>query len=154
VDLTTPHSLALHQTVPLSIGPQELHSVNTGVPHAVLYVQDADQAMVASLGREVRRHSHFAPRGTNVNFVQILEQGAIRVRTYERGVEGETLACGTGVTASALITSALHGFISPVRVRVQSGDELEVGFSQHGDGFSSVTLKGPAEFVFEGQVEI
>jgi diaminopimelate epimerase len=154
VDLTAPHSLSLRQTVPLSTGPQELHSVNTGVPHVVLYVPDADQAMVSTLGPEVRRHAHFAPKGTNVNFVQVLEPGAIRVRTYERGVEGETLACGTGVTAAALITSALHAFASPIRVQVQSGEKLEVGFSAEGGQFSSATLKGPADFVFEGHLEI
>jgi len=154
VDLTTPHSLSLRQNLPLSIGAQEVHSVNTGVPHAVLYVPDADQAMVSTLGPELRRHPHFAPRGTNVNFVQVLEPGFIRVRTYERGVEGETLACGTGVTASALISAALHGYTSPVRVRVQGGDELEVGFTRNGDAFERVTLEGPAEFVFDGRIEI
>lgn len=154
VNLTVPHSLSLNQKIPLSTGPREIHSLNTGVPHAVLYVPDADKAMVSALGPELRYHNHFKPCGTNVNFVQVLEPGFIRVRTYERGVEGETLACGTGVTASALITSTLHGFKSPVRVRVQSGDELEVGFTKDGDVFTSATLKGPAEFVFEGRIEI
>ena len=88
--------------IPLASGPTTIHSLNTGVPHAVLFVPDADQAMVAPLGREIRFHPHFAPKGTNVNFVQVLGPNHIRVRTYERGVEGETLACGTGVTASAL----------------------------------------------------
>ena len=110
--------------------------------------------MVLPLGAELRHHAAFAPRGTNVNFVQVLGPGSIRVRTYERGVEGETLACGTGVTASALIAARLHGFTSPVKVRVQGGDELEVSFKDEGGEFTDVRLGGPAEFVFEGRIEI
>jgi diaminopimelate epimerase len=82
--------LRLNRTLALRGGKTALHSVDTGVPHAVMYVPDADQAMVQSVGAEVRGHRHFAPRGTNVNFVQLLGRNAIRVRTYERGVEGET----------------------------------------------------------------
>ncbi|MCU0772018.1 MAG: diaminopimelate epimerase [Verrucomicrobia bacterium] len=154
VDLTPPGPVRLDETLQLGSGPERVHSVNTGVPHAVLFVPDADQAMVSSLGREIRRHAHFAPRGTNVNFVQILEPGFIRVRTYERGVEGETLACGTGVTAAALISARLHGFASPVKVRVQGGGQLEVSFQPEGAGFRQVRLKGPADFVFEGSLEV
>jgi diaminopimelate epimerase len=89
-----------------------------------------------------------------VNFVQVLGPGRIRVRTYERGVEGETLACGTGVTASAMIAAKLHGFSSTVKVQVQGGDTLEVGFAEKGGLFKDVQLSGPADFVFEGQIEI
>lgn len=154
VDLTPPTDLGLDEEIALEAGPVRVHRLNTGVPHAVHFVPDADQAMVGPWGREIRRHAHFAPRGTNVNFVQILEPGSIRVRTYERGVEGETLACGTGVTASALISSRLHGFPSPVRVTVQGGGELEVSFQSNHGQFSDVRLTGPADFVFEGQIEI
>jgi diaminopimelate epimerase len=110
--------------------------------------------MVLQLGPEIRRHPHFAPKGTNVNFVQLLGPNHIRVRTYERGVEGETLACGTGVTASALIAARLHGFTSPVKVQVQGGDQLEVSFKEDHGEFAEVRLTGPAEFVFEGRIEI
>ncbi len=89
-----------------------------------------------------------------MNFVQRLGPNQIRVRTFERGVEGETLACGTGVTASALIAARLHGFTSPVKVQVQGGDELEVSFKDEGGEFADVRLTGPAEFVFEGRIEI
>jgi diaminopimelate epimerase len=132
----------------------EVSSLNTGVPHAVVFVEDADQAMVQERGRELRFHPHFNPRGTNVNFVQLKGPGQIRVRTYERGVEGETLACGTGVSASAMVAARLHGFPSPVRVQVQGGDELRVGFTENGDEFTDVKLNGPAAFVFEGRVEV
>ncbi|MEO0070155.1 MAG: diaminopimelate epimerase, partial [candidate division WOR-3 bacterium] len=127
---------------------------STGVPHAVLFVPDAEAALVQTVGAELRYHAHFAPRGTNVNFVQVLGPSSIRVRTYERGVEAETLACGTGVTASALIAARLHKFDPPVKVRVQSGDVLEVDFRPVNDTFTDVKLTGPAQFVFEGTIEL
>jgi len=115
---------------------------------------DADKAMVQQLGAQIRNHEHFAPSGANVNFVQVLGPNSIRVRTYERGVEGETLACGTGVTASALVSAAVHGFSSPVKVQVQGGDILEVSFNDQGSEFSDVKLTGPADFCFDGKIEI
>lgn len=154
VNLTAPHSLRLGQHVELDGAPVLVHSLNTGVPHAVVYVPDADKAMVQAQGRGLRYHPHFQPKGTNVNFAQVLGPGHIRVRTYERGVEGETLACGTGVTASALITGRLMGFESPVKVQVLGGDMLEVSFERSGDAFSNVCLTGPAEFVFDGRIAI
>jgi diaminopimelate epimerase len=154
VNLTQPENLQLGELLALSGGKFTVHSLNTGVPHAVLFVPDADKAMIQQLGPEIRHHSRFAPRGTNVNFVQILAPGRIRVRTFERGVEGETLACGTGVAASALISSRVHKFGSPVRVQVQGGDELEVNFVERDGSFADVCLTGPADFVFEGKVNL
>ena len=154
VNLTAPEDLQLNVEVPAGGGVVTLHTLNTGVPHAVMFVPDVDQAMVQSLGAEIRHHARFAPRGTNVNFVEVLGPGAIRVRTYERGVEGETLACGTGVTAAALVAARVHGFASPVRVNVQGGDVLEVGFEARKDGFQNVCLTGPADFVFEGSIVV
>ena len=154
VNLTAPTGLRLNEKLPLRDGPQLMHSLNTGVPHAVLFVPDADKAMVLQLGPEIRRHPHFAPKGTNVNFVQVLAPNHIRVRTFERGVEGETLACGTGVTAAALISARVHQFVSPVRVQVQGGDQLEVSFRESNGEFAEVCLTGPAEFVFEGKIVI
>ncbi len=154
VDLTEPHSLALNARLQTSQGELTVHSLDTGVPHAVIFVPDADLAMVNELGREIRNHEHFAPNGTNVNFAQELAPGHIRVRTYERGVEGETLACGTGVTAAAIITSELNGFQPPVKVQVQGGDTLEVFFDKNGANFANVKLKGPADVAFHGQIEL
>ena len=153
VSLTPPHDFRIGDHIKLASGEVEIHSVNTGVPHAVLFVADADEAMVSELGREIRHHEHYAPAGTNVNFVQRTGDDSIRVRTYERGV-GETLACGTGVSAAALIMAKLHGCGSPVRVRVLGGDDLGVAFEPNGDSFANVQLTGPAEFVFSGQIEI
>ena len=154
VNLTQPKDLRLSEKVLLSTGSETIHSLNTGVPHAVLYVPDADQAMVLTLGPEIRSHAQFGPRGTNVNFVQVLGPNHIRVRTFERGVEGETLACGTGVCASAMISARVHKFVSPVKVQVQGGDTLEVSFKDSGVEFDDVRLTGPADFVFAGTVEI
>jgi diaminopimelate epimerase len=154
VGLTAPKDLKLNQPLTLSSGPQVVHSVNTGVPHAVVYVDDADRVYVQPIGAEIRHHPHFAPKGTNVNFVQLLSGNRVRVRTYERGVEGETLACGTGVTASALISALVHHLTSPVQVIVQGGDQLAVGFDLRDGNFSGVRLTGPAEFVFQGRVSL
>jgi diaminopimelate epimerase len=154
VNLTRPGDLVVGQKISVGGSLLQVHSLNTGVPHAVVFVPDADKAMVQQLGAELRFHPHFAPKGTNVNFVQVLAPNHIRVRTYERGVEGETLACGTGVTASALIASRVHGFSSPVKVSVQGGDVLQVAFRDQGGEFSDVQLTGPAEFVFDGRINI
>lgn len=154
VGLTAPRDLRLNQTVVLEGGAQCVHSINTGVPHAVVIVPDVEAARVLSAGAEIRHHPHFAPRGTNVNFVQVVGPGSLRVRTYERGVEGETLACGTGVTASALVCARLQGFASPVRVTVRAGETLRVGFAEAGGDFRDVRLSGPADFVFEGEIAL
>ena len=153
VNLTAPQGLALNETIQTSDGEKTVHSLNTGVPHAVLFVDEADAAMVSSLGEEIRFHEHFAPAGTNVNFVQVHSEGHIRVRTYERGV-GETLACGTGVSASAMITAHLNGWASPVAVDVLGGDTLGVAFDAKDGVFSNVHLTGPAVFVFEGTIAV
>jgi diaminopimelate epimerase len=154
VNLTDPKNLRLGEKVNLGNGTEIVHSVNTGVPHAVIFITDAEKAPIQSLGPEVRFHEHFAPKGTNVNFVQLLGRNLIRVRTYERGVEGETLACGTGVTASALVAARTNRFASPIQVRVQGGDMLEVSFREEAGEFRQVQLTGPADFVFEGKVEV
>ncbi len=154
VNLTAPTQLRLRETLRLADAQVEVHSIDTGVPHAVVLVADVENVPVPTLGSEIRRHPRFAPAGTNVNFAQVLEPGSIRVRTFERGVEGETLACGTGVTAAALVCAKLKGFGSPVRVKVQSGETLEVGFREEAARLTDIALTGPAEFVFEGNLEL
>ncbi len=127
-----------------------LDGVNTGVPHAVLAVEDLEAAPVFELGRALRFHEHFAPAGTNVNFTAALD-GELWVRTYERGVEDETLACGTGAVASALMAGAKGLLKSPVTARVRSGEKLIVHFQRDGDGgFREVFLEGPASYVYQG----
>ncbi|GAB4170018.1 MAG: diaminopimelate epimerase [Terrimicrobiaceae bacterium] len=128
----------------------EVHSLNTGVPHAVVFVENLDAIDVVGAGRALRFHPAFAPSGTNVNFVRVEAPGHLRIRTYERGVEGETLACGTGVTAAALIHAQLSGVSSPVSVLVAGGDTLRVRFG----GPEGVILVGPADFVFDGRISL
>jgi diaminopimelate epimerase len=154
VNMTTPHSLRLKQRMPLADGLLEVHSIDTGVPHAVIFEADLDQAKVIQTGAVIRYHPLFAPKGTNVNFVQVLAPQQIAVRTYERGVEGETLACGTGIVAAALIASEVRHFTSPVQVQSEGGDLLEVSFVKENGQFREVRLTGPAEFVFEGEIRI
>jgi diaminopimelate epimerase len=150
VKLSPPRDLRLRQTLQLKTGPREYHFINTGVPHAVFLTDDVDREPVQSVGAEVRHHKDFAPRGTNVDWVQSLGGNSIRVRTYERGVEAETLACGTGVVAAGILVDAVRGAALPVVVTVRSGRVLEVNFKRAGDEFLDVTLTGPAEYCFEG----
>ena len=134
--------------------------VDTGVPHAVLLVDDLEAVDVQALGRAVRFHEAFTPAGANADFVQLApDGGGILVRTYERGVEAETLACGTGIAASALSAALAFSLSSPVRVQARSGDLLEVRFTRIADGadgeprFRDVHLIGPAVFVYDGVVD-
>jgi len=131
-----------------------VHYVDTGVPHLVVPVQDVQSVDVAGMGRKLRFHQRFAPRGVNVNFMEVSKPGMIRIRTYERGVEAETLACGTGMAACAWAASQLHAFPSPIRVRVQSGASLKVYFDKTGDAPENLKLHGPAEFVYYGEIDV
>ncbi len=149
-----PKDLKLNFSIPVSGKPLELSFVNTGVPHAVSVVKRIKEVDVQSTGRQVRTHDYFKPRGTNANFIQVLGGNKIEVRTYERGVEGETLSCGTGSTASALIASAVCGWKSPVSVKTQSGETLKVYFSKEGNRFHDVYLEGSVQKSFEGRVKL
>lgn len=129
----------------------EYYFLNTGVPHYIAFVADVEHYDVVKNGRHIRFDSRFAPEGTNVNFVEVKNDG-IFVRTYERGVEDETLSCGTGVTASAMATYLKTG---QKDFKVQSrGGNFKVNFDLSDDGFVNVWLRGPAEKVFEGNIEL
>lgn len=127
--------------------------VNSGVPHVVVRVDDLAATDVHNLGRAIRYHADFAPKGTNANFIQITGPDSLRVRTYERGVEAETLACGTGMVACGLVAGKLGLVKTPVKVTCASGDVLEVNFTPTADGATNVTLLGPAVHVFCGELE-
>lgn len=133
-----------------------LSFINTGVPHTVLFVSDVEKADVANLGRTIRFHREFSPSGTNANFVSHKSGNNIAVRTYERGVEGETLACGTGVVASSLL-AAIKGLVeSPVNCLTKGGQTLKVHFQMNKEdsSFTNVFLEGPAEICFKGEIEL
>ncbi len=154
IQLSEPFDFALNLNLEIDGQDTVVHSVNTGVPHAVIFVDDLDAVDICKLGAATRFHEHFAPAGTNVNFVQVIEPGLIRIRTYERGVEDETLACGTGMVACSIVHHEISDVPSPIRVKVAGGDTLEVGFDHVGsDAYQNVTLLGPADFTFEGTLE-
>jgi diaminopimelate epimerase len=153
VNLTEPTESKLEQRGDFGWGEIEYHFMNTGVPHVVIHVSDVEKAEVIGQGRAIR-HSPVFPRGTNVNFVQIVDAKNLRVRTYERGVEDETLACGTGVVASALVTKRVRGLALPLGIKVRGGDVLTVNARAEGDFFHEVTLTGPATEVFSGEIKV
>ncbi len=134
----------------LSDGTYNVNFVNTGVPHAVIFVDHLEGQNVKTVGKEVRYHGAFAPRGTNADFVEEAGKNIIKVRTYERGVEDETLACGTGVTASAIISAVVKGFKSPVTCLTKGGERLKIYFKKKGNDFTDVYLEGGAKKVFCG----
>ncbi|MBU1853837.1 MAG: diaminopimelate epimerase [Candidatus Omnitrophica bacterium] len=127
--------------------------VDTGVPHTVIFVQGLDKIDIGSIGRNVRYHKRFKPRGTNVDFVEVIDDGNIKMRTYERGMEAETLACGTGAVASALITSCILG-LSTSKLNVHTkGGILKVHFDNKEGRFKNVYLEGDVRKVFKGEVD-
>ena len=140
-------------------GPYELemdgrtvtaHWIEVGVPHTIIFVDDAEEVDVFGIGRWVRYHEQFEPRGTNVNFVQHTGPSSIRVRTYERGVEDETLACGTGSSASSILSHLLKGIGDPpIKVKVNGG-LLKVDFRIDGDTVRDLRLRGDAVTACEG----
>jgi diaminopimelate epimerase len=126
--------------------------IDTGAPHAVIFEDDLEGLDVMKFGSAIRRDPRFSPAGTNVNFIRIRDGSTVELRTYERGVESETLACGTGSVASALIASDLHALTSPVTVAVLSGERLRVHFRKTGAGWTDVFLEGSAHILFTGRL--
>lgn len=155
VQLTRPHGL--EPEFALAVGDNRVFTagfVDTGVPHTVLVLEDSslETTAVEELGREIRFHQRFAPAGTNVNFVQIMDSGNIHVRTYERGVEAETLACGTGVVAAALVTTVRGLTTPPVSVTTKGSDTLIVHLDETDPMAGNVYLEGNASIVYRGEL--
>jgi len=142
--------------LPLKLGDSAFtgYAIDTGVPHLVIPVPQVSRVDVEALGPEARHDPRFKPEGTNVDFVSVLEGGGLRVRTFERGVEGETMACGTGVTAAALVMAQLGRASPPVTVVPLSGEALVVDFTRAGDAFGDVTIDGPARVLFRGEIDL
>lgn len=163
--MSDPHSLrrSIDLNLPDLVG-EKVDFMNTGVPHVVTFVPDLTAAPLESLAPKIRYHAAFAPDGTNVNFAQVLGENRIAMRTYERGVEAETLACGTGAVAVALVAS-LRGLAgSPVSIQTSGGPVLKIHFARPGassadpsnppspEAFSNVRLEGEARIVYEGTI--
>jgi len=152
IKLTNPSGIKL--AIPIKVNKRTLHVnfINTGVPHTVIFVEGLDKIDVVNLGRLVRYHKRFTPAGSNVDFMEILSNNSIKIRTYERGVEDETLACGTGAVASALLYAIRYTLYASgkVNIHTKSGEILKVYFNRVGNGFKNVWLEGKAKIVYKG----
>jgi len=148
VQLTKPLEKQLHVAITKDNGEgMDVHFVNTGVPHTVIFTHDVKKVDVALLGNSIRYNARFAPAGTNVNFVQIQDKDHILLRTYERGVENETYACGTGASASVYLAHALGKCSEHVAVSTSGGEQLQVHLEKE-----DVFLQGPALLIYTGQL--
>lgn len=154
VRMGNPWGIRPQVTLVLPEGELELVFLNTGVPHAVCFVEDLEIVQVQDLGRLIRYHEAFAPSGTNVDFVELVDTSTLKIRTYERGVEGETLACGTGAVASALAAHLAGRARPPVDLITRSGGKLKVDFLATGQGeYTEVFLEGDARVIYEGVIK-
>ena len=152
VKLTAPHNLRQGLTVEFDGVSYEVGSLNTGVPHAIIFSNDVDAENIREIGSGIRHHSIFAPAGTNVNLVEKKGDRSIKIRTYERGVEDETLACGTGAVASAIMASSRNMVTSPVEVETRGGEILKVYFEKSNGAAISAWLEGLTKIAFEGTI--
>lgn len=153
IRLTEPKGLKSSLPIKVHNRILRVNFINTGVPHTVIFVADLEGIDVADLGRQIRFHKRFMPKGTNVDFIEALSNNSIKMRTYERGVEDETLACGTGAVASALVTAyrlGIKGCLRKINVHTESGEILKVYFDKTGDKFSNVWLEGKARITYKG----
>lgn len=151
IEMGVPDGIALQKSLILGHVNLFYDALNTGVPHVVLKVEDLHNLDVLRLGKTIRWHPDFAPLGTNVNFMTTNDLGEISIRTFERGVEAETLACGTGVIATALVLAIRRQISSPITIGVASGDKLQVYFSNDSGNFHNIWLSGPYKFLFSGE---
>jgi diaminopimelate epimerase len=152
LQMVQPFGMELGLRVGINGQEHLLHFINTGVPHAVEIVEEASRVAVKDLGQRIRFHPRFQPAGTNANFLQPIDRSHLKVRTYERGVEDETLACGTGAVAGALIAAANGLVDSPVAVETTGGEVLTIYFQRKGEGFERVFLEGDTRLVYEGNL--
>ena len=154
IQMTPPSGVELGRCLKLSGTGLDFSFVNTGVPHVVVEVEDLAAVDVSGIGRKIRNHEVFQPAGTNVNFIACDRKGRWSIRTYERGVEDETLACGTGCTAAALVLAASRHLPSPVSLTTAGGAVLKVHFTTRQSGrFERVFLEGDARIVYHGTMQ-
>jgi diaminopimelate epimerase len=152
LEMPEPSSVVLGYSLQVESKTVTVSSVTVGVPHAVLWVDDIESVPILTMGPAIRYHEQFVPAGTNVNFVQILDDGGLAIRTYERGVEDETLACGTGSVAAALVAAENNLVQSPGVLRTRGGEVLKIHFEKKENGFSNVFLEGDARVIYEGNL--
>jgi len=152
--MSDPRDIVLSRDIGIGKNLIKTHSINTGVPHVVHFIKQMENYPVKEVGSKIRYHKLFQPEGTNVNFVKITEDRRLIVRTYERGVEDETNACGTGSVASGIIAHLIHGISSPVDAMTASGDTLMIHFEEKNKRIVNVYLEGPANIVYEGNITL
>ncbi|MBA3239438.1 MAG: diaminopimelate epimerase [Parachlamydiaceae bacterium] len=142
--------------IPLKIEGEgyKVHYINTGVPHIVLLTEALENFELSGLGPKFRHHIQFAPQGANLNVTQLMPNGELWNRTFERGVEGETQACGTGCAAVAVIANKYLGICSPIKVRTRSLELIEISIAHEGPDIKTLTMTGPAAKVFAGEVDL
>lgn len=153
VRLPDPSGLRLNMEIEIEGKRHTGHFINTGVPHVVYLVDDVEKVELIRLGRATRHHPLFAPKGTNANFVSIVDRQNLKIRTYERGVEDETLACGTGAIASAIVTTALGKTDPPVSLLTRGKIVLGVDFKKEGNAFKDIFLEGDARVIYKGELQ-
>jgi diaminopimelate epimerase len=152
LELPKPFDLKIDEIVSIEGKEYTLSSINTGVPHAVLFVRDLEELDIVRMGRAIRYHSYFLPNGTNANFIRLEKGFPLSIRTYERGVEDETLACGTGMVASALV-AAFKGLVkSPVSIQTRGGEVLTVYFKIEGKEIREVFFEGDVHIIYEAEM--
>jgi len=152
LELTKPFGLKLDETLLVEGERHVVSHLNTGVPHAVVFLEDLERLDIIKMGRGLRHHPHFGPKGTNADFVRVEKGSHLAVRTYERGVEDETLACGTGVVASALIAAFKGAVKSPVTIKTRGGEILLVHFEIEGGDVKKVFLEGDVHIIYEAEM--
>lgn len=146
-----PKDIQMNISLPLDGQDCLVHYLDTGVPHAIHFVEDASKVPVDKIGPEIRYHPFFQPKGANANFVQVTGPSSLFIRTYERGVEGETLACGTGATAAAIAAYYQFNMNAPIQVKTKSGQSLTIDFIVDANKqITNVTQSGPAIYHFKG----
>ncbi len=153
VRLMDPKDLSGEEKIALNGRELPYYFIRVGVPHVVMFVKTITDFPVMEMGRDIRNHEKFAPAGTNVNFVEVKDSYTIHVDTYERGVEANTLACGTGSTASAIVSAVIGRVKPPVRVKTRGGETLTIDFEKKGEKIHNVYLEGKARLVFEGTLK-
>ena len=154
IRLTEPKGIKLDIPIKLGTRALKVNFINTGVPHVVIFTQGLDAIEITALAKYIRYHKKFAPQGANVDFVEVLNNNSLKVRTYERGVEDETLACGTGSVAAALIFSLKGARGSKINLLTKSKEILRIYFNRQGSRFSNVWLEGKAAIVYKGVYDV
>jgi diaminopimelate epimerase len=153
-----PRAVATNLDLEVLGAARRCHFADVGTPHAILFVDDIHgvehvaDVDVARWGPPVRRHRRFEPHGANANFVEVVDAHRILLRTFERGVEGETGACGTGAISAALVAAIERGLVPPIEVTTSSGDRLWVDFELDGENARNVSLEGSADVMLEGEI--